>query len=312
MHVLVTGGAGFIGSHLVDGLLADGARVRVLDNLATGRAANLAAAESRIEWVRGDVRDRTAVAAAAAGVDAILHAAALPSVIGSIEDPATSNDVNATGTLNVLLAARGAGVRRIVFSSSSSIYGDSPALPKIEDMTPRPMSPYALQKLTGEHYMRMFHELYGLETFSLRYFNVFGPRQNPRSQYAAVVPLFVKGLLEGRRLTVYGDGEQTRDFTFVSDIVAANRVCLKAPREAAGGVYNIACGERISVNRLARELAAIAGKPCECDHAPDRPGEVRDSQADFSLAERRLAWRPSVPFAEGLRQTFRYYAGGGA
>ena len=312
MHVLVPGGAGFIGSHLVDGLLAEGAKVRVLDSLATGRESNLADAADRIEWIRGDVRDRSAVAAAVAGTDAVLHAAALPSVIGSIEDPSTCNEVNITGTLNLLLAARDAGVKRVVFSSSSSIYGDSPVLPKREDMMPQPMSPYALQKLAGEHYMRLFLELYGLAAISLRYFNVFGPRQNPRSQYAAVVPLFAKGLLEGKRLTVYGDGEQTRDFTFVGDIVSANLLCLNAPQEAASGVYNIACGERISVNRLARELAALTGKPCDCVYMPARPGEVRESQADFSLAQRRLGWRPRVSLEEGLRRTVRYYAGSGA
>jgi len=311
MQVLVTGGAGFIGSHLVDGLLADGARVRVLDNLATGRDANLAGVVGRIEWIRGDLRDRTIVAAVVGGMDAVLHAAALPSVIGSVEDPAISNDVNVTGTLNLLLAARDAGVKRLVFCSSSAIYGDSPALPKREDMLPEPMSPYALHKLAGEHYLRLFHTLYGVTTFSLRYFNVFGPRQNPRSQYAAVVPLFAKGVLEGKRLTIYGDGEQTRDFTFVEDIVRANLLCLRAPREAGGREYNIACGERISVNRLAREVAALVGKPCDCAYAPARPGEVRDSQADCALARERLGWRPQVSFAEGLRRTVRYYAEGG-
>jgi len=240
---LVTGGAGFIGSNLVRRLVELGARVRVFDDLSSGHLENLAGLEKSVEFVRGDLRDAAAVRAAAAGAAHVFHLGALASVQASVDDPATTHEINVTGTLNVLLAARAAGVRRVVFSSSASIYGDDPQMPKREDMLPAPLSGYALSKLAGEHYGRIFHGLYGLEFFALRYFNVFGPRQDPASHYAAVIPLFMRAYAAGRQPTIYGDGEQTRDFTFVADIVAANLCCLDAPATAAGGVYNVAYGD---------------------------------------------------------------------
>lgn len=310
MDALVTGGSGFIGSHLVDAVLAGGGTVRVLDSLATGRESNLASAMGRIDLIRGDIRDADTVAGSMRGVKAVFHFAALPSVSGSVDDPARWNTVNIDGLLNVLIAARDAGVERFVFSSSSSVYGDTPTLPKREDMPPAPLSPYALQKLTGEHYCRLFHSLYGLKTVALRYFNVFGPRQNPRSQYAAVVPLFVECLRAGKPPTICGDGGQTRDFTFVADVVSANLACLKAPPEAFGDVFNVARGDRISVNQLAETLMDVIGKRVVPVHVPGRPGEVRDSQADAGKARRVLGWEPKVSFREGLERTVRASASG--
>ena len=306
---LVTGGAGFIGSNIVHALVRDGRSVRILDDLSSGLAGNLDAVRDHVEFLQGDIRDRAVAARAAAGVQYVLHLAAMPSVIRSIEDPAATHDVNVSGTLTMLLAARDASVRRFVFSSSSSVYGESPTLPKREDMQPMPLSPYALHKLTGEHYVRLFHALYGLPAFTLRYFNVFGPRQNPHSHYAAVIPLFIDAIRNGRPLTIYGDGEQTRDFTFVNDVVRANLCCCEADEAAAGDVYNAACGRRISINQLAEMLMAIAGRRVELVHVPSRAGEVRDSQADSSRAQLRLGWAPRVSLDEGLRRTFEWFAG---
>jgi nucleoside-diphosphate-sugar epimerase len=305
MNTLVTGGAGFIGSHLVDALLAEGRTVRVLDNLATGRESNLSGAVGRVDWVHGDIRDADTVAAAMRGMDAVFHVAALPSVGGSIENPVVWNDVNIQGTLNVLVAARDAGVERFVFSSSSSVYGDTLVLPTGEDVPPNPLSPYALQKLAGEHYCRLFHTLYGLKTVALRYFNVFGPRQNPRSQYAAVVPLFVECLRAGKPMTICGDGGQTRDFTFVADIVSANLACLRAPPEAFGGVFNVARGDRVSVSRLAETLMDVMGLRVNPVHVAARPGEIRDSQADPSRARLVLGWQSAVSFRAGIERMVR-------
>jgi nucleoside-diphosphate-sugar epimerase len=304
---LVTGGAGFIGSNLVHHLVGRGEKVRVLDNFATGRRENLADLTGRFELVEGSLCDPAAVKAAVAGVTYILHFGAMPSVIRSVEDPWTANQVNIDGTLNLLIAARDAGVDRVVFSSSSSVYGDTPTLPKQEDMTPMPLSPYALHKLTGEHYMRIFHSLYGLKTYSLRYFNVFGPRQNPKSQYAAVIPLFIQALLEDRAPVIHGDGGQTRDFTFVADILAANLACCAAPAEAAGGVFNVAWGNRISVKDLATTIAGLLGKNIQPIHEPARAGDVRDSQADATRARTLLGWEPKVTFEEGLLRTIDWY-----
>lgn len=303
MDALVTGGAGFIGSHLVDALLAKGMTVRVLDNLATGRESNLAGSIGKIELLRGDIRDAEAVSRAVRGANAVFHVAALPSVNGSITDPVLWNMVNIQGTLNVLAAARDAGVERFVFSSSSSVYGDTPVLPKREDMPTKPLSPYALQKLAGEHYCRLFHELYGLKTVILRYFNVFGPRQNPKSQYAAVVPLFVENLLAGKAPTICGDGGQTRDFTFVADVVSANIACLAAPRAAFGDVFNVARGDRISVNGLAGTIMEVVGERVTPVHVEARAGEVRDSQADVAKVLRVLGWKSGVTFREGIERT---------
>jgi nucleoside-diphosphate-sugar epimerase len=241
----------------------------------------------------------------------VLHIAALPSVIRSVENPEETNDVNVGGTLSLLVAARDAGVKRFVFSSSSSVYGDTQVLPKQEDMKPMPLSPYAAQKLMGEHYCRLFHDLYGLETFALRYFNVFGPRQNPASQYAAVIPLFIDALKNGRAPVIYGDGGQTRDFTYVDDVVEANILCCAAPAGAAGGVYNVARGDRVSVNGLAEALMAIMGRNIEPVHEAARPGDVRDSQADSTRARELLDWKPGTTFEEGLRRTVGFFCGGG-
>lgn len=304
---LVTGGAGFIGSNMVHHLVAKGERVRVLDNFSTGRRENLAAIADRVDVVDGDLCDRATVTGAVKGVRYILHFGALPSVIRSVEDPWSANEVNIDGTLNLLLAARDAGVERLVFSSSSSVYGDTPVLPKREDMTPMPLSPYALQKLTGEHYCRIFHGLYGFKAFALRYFNVFGPRQNPKSHYAAVIPLFVKALLEDRAPVIHGDGGQTRDFTFVEDIIRANLACCTAPDDAAGRAYNVAWGNRISILELALTIARLLGKNIKPKHDPARAGDVRDSQADSALAKKHLGWEPQVSFDEGLNRTIAWY-----
>jgi nucleoside-diphosphate-sugar epimerase len=304
---LVTGGGGFIGSNLVHRLAGEGRSVRVLDNFSTGRRDNLAGLAARVEVLEGDLRDPAALRTAVAGVRHVLHFGALGSVLRSVEDPVTSNDVNVGGTLGLLVAARDAGVERVVFSSSSSVYGDTPTLPKREDMTPQPLSPYALTKLAGEHYMRIFHRLYGLKTFSLRYFNVFGPRQNPASQYAAVIPLFIRALMHGEACTINGDGQQTRDFTFVDDVVAANLACLSAPDVAAGNVYNVAWGNRVSLLELAATLGRLLGVSLPPVHRAARPGDVRDSQADATRARMLLGWSPSVPFEEGLRRTVAWF-----
>ncbi|MFH0954346.1 MAG: SDR family oxidoreductase [Verrucomicrobiota bacterium] len=304
---LVTGGGGFIGSNLVRALVRAGRAVRILDDFSTGRRENLRGLERDIELIEGDIRDEGALKKAMRGIRYVLHTAALPSVARSVQDPLATNSVNICGTLKVLLAARDAGVDRVVFSSSSSVYGDTPTLPKRESMTPQPRSPYAISKLAGEHYGRAFHELYGLKTFSLRYFNVFGPRQNPRSQYAAVIPLFIAALGRGKRPVIYGDGGQTRDFTYVEDVVAANLRCCRAPVRAAGGVYNVGGGHRVSINALARTLAGIIGSDITPVYGKARPGDVRDSQADVSRARKFLGWTPKVTFEAGLRRTVEWF-----
>lgn len=305
---LVTGGGGFIGSNTVHHLVKHGEKVRVLDNFSTGRRENLADIADKVELIDGDLRSREDVAKAVAGVRYVLHFGALPSVIRSVEDPWTANEVNIDGTLNILLAARDAGVERFVLSSSSSVYGDTPVLPKREDMIPMPLSPYALQKLAGEHYCRMFHSLYGLKTYSLRYFNVFGPRQNPKSQYAAVIPLFINAIIRGTSPIIHGDGGQTRDFTYVDDIIRANIACCSAPDSAAGGAYNVAWGNRISVKDLAFAIAKLLGKDIKPIHEPARAGDVRDSQADAALARKHLGWEPKVSFEEGLNRAIEWYS----
>ncbi len=308
-EMLVTGGAGFIGSALVRRLAGGGARVRVFDDLSSGHLENLAGVEGAVEFIRGDLRDAAAVRAAARGVAHVFHVGALASVQASVDDPATTHEVNVTGTLNVLLAAREAEVERVVLSSSASVYGDGPEMPKREDMAPEPLTGYALSKLAGEHYGRIFRGLYGLKFFALRYFNVFGPRQDPASHYAAVIPLFMRAYAAGRQPTIFGDGEQTRDFTYVEDIVTANLCCLSAPEEAAGGVCNVAYGDRVSVNDLARQIAALAGRPFAPTYAPARAGDIRESQADAGRARRVLGWKPAHTFAEGLRATWEWFRG---
>lgn len=296
---LVTGGAGFIGSHLAQALLERGASVRVFDNLSAGRESNLAVLQGQAEIIRADVRDLAAVQAAIRGVEVVFHEAAIASVPQSVADPLGSLEVNVTGTQHVLLAARDAGVRRVVFASSSAIYGDSPVLPKEESMAPCPLSPYALHKLTGEHLCRLFTQLYGLETVALRYFNIFGPRQDPASEYAAVIPRFLTALLEGRRPTVFGDGEQTRDFTSITNVVQANLLAAESPA-AVGQAINIGCGERISLNEVLRIAGNLLGVEVTAEYQAPRVGDVRESVADISLARRLLGYAPTVSFREGL------------
>jgi UDP-glucose 4-epimerase len=307
MEYLVTGGAGFIGSNIVKRLVREKKQVRVLDNLLTGRMENLKDIISQIEFIQGDITDENTVRHAIQGVKYVLHLAALPSVPRSVEDPVTSDRINCYGTLLLLVAARDAKVKRFVFSSSSSVYGDTPTLPKKEDMPPAPVSPYGVQKLSAETYCRIFYKLYGLETFSLRYFNVFGPGQNPHSQYAAVIPLFIKAIAQNKPPTIFGDGEQTRDFTYVDDVVDANLLCCTAPTKSAGKVFNIARGGRVSINELANTIMKIMGKNPGVIHTDPRPGDILHSQADISLAERELGWKPKADFEDGLRKTIEYF-----
>ncbi len=299
---LVTGGAGFIGSHIAQTLLEQGQEVRVFDDFSSGRESNLAVLKGRAEVVRGDVRDLAAVRAAVAGVEVVFHQAAVASVAQSVADPLGSLEVNVTGTQHVLLAARDAGARRVVYASSSAIYGDAPVLPKEERMSPDPLSPYALHKLTGEYLCRLFTRLYGLETVALRYFNVFGPRQNPNSDYAAVIPRFLTALLAGQRPVVFGDGEQTRDFVYIADVVRANLLAAAAS-QAVGETINIGSGEQHSLHDLldvAGELLEVAVQP---EYREARAGDVRDSLASIERAKSLLGYMPAVGFRKGLALT---------
>jgi UDP-glucose 4-epimerase len=298
---LVTGGAGFIGSHLVDALVDAGHEVRVLDNLSTGNLANLAQVRDRIELIRGDITDLAVVREATRDVEVIFHEAALPSVPRSLLDPVATHTVCATGTLHVLIAARENQVRRMVYAASSSAYGDTPSLPKRETDPTRPLSPYAVAKLTGEHYCAAFSHVYGMETVRLRYFNVFGPRQAPGSPYSAVIPLFIEALLAGRSPVIHGDGLQSRDFTYVDDVVRANLEAMSAPR-VAGKVYNIACGRRTSLVELVERLNDILGTRIKPIHDKARAGDVRHSQADISQAQAELGYCPCTSLDQGLRQ----------
>jgi UDP-glucose 4-epimerase len=306
---LVTGGAGFIGSHLVDRLLADGWRVRVLDDFSSGRESNLVEAGARIELLRGDLRDEATLARAVAGAEVVFHQAAVPSVPRSVEEPLRTNSVNLDGTLGLLEAARRAGVRRVVFAASSSAYGDTEVLPKVETMPPAPLSPYALQKWAGEAYCRMYTRYYGLETVALRYFNVFGPRQNPHSEYAAVIPRFVRACLRGEPPRIFGDGEQTRDFTYVADAVQANLLAADAPA-AVGEVVNVAGGVQTSLNQLLRLIGEVTGKPVAPQYDPPRVGDVRHSLADLRRARELLGYAPATSLREGLRRTAESLAAG--
>lgn len=306
MRILVTGGAGFIGSHLVESLVRSGHRVRVLDNFFSGRRTNLAAVRDEVEVIRGDCADASTARRAVRGVEVIFHEAAVPSVARSVADPALSHRANVDATLTMLLAARDAGVRRFIYAGSSSVYGDSPRLPKTEAMPTRPLSPYAVGKLTGEHYVGLFATLFGMETLTLRYFNVFGPRQTADSPYSGVIGRFATALLRGRRPVIYGDGRQSRDFTYVENVVEANRLALEAPR-VRGEAINVASGRRVSLRHLLRAMAAIAGRPPVAIHRPARPGDVRHSLADIRLARRRLGYRPRVGLVAGLRPTMDWY-----
>ncbi len=303
---LVTGGAGFIGSHLVGSLLERGHQVRVLDNFLTGKRENLAPFGGRIDLVEGDLRDKAACERACDGVDYILHEAALPSVPRSVADPFTTDEINVRGTLNLLWAARAAKVKRLVFASSSSVYGDEPGLPKREGVEGKPLSPYAVSKFTGEKYLQVFAGTYGLETVSLRYFNVFGPRQDPASQYAAAIPLFVTKILKGEAPTVYGDGEQSRDFTYIANVVEGNLLACTAAG-ASGGVFNLACADRITINALIGHINRILGTSVSPVYIDPRPGDIKHSFADIAAAERGLGYRPVVGFEEGLKRTIDWY-----
>jgi nucleoside-diphosphate-sugar epimerase len=298
---LVTGGAGFIGSHLAEELLRRGHRVRVVDSLITGKLANLEAIPAA-EFLEGDLADVPVAERAAAGMDYVLHQAAIPSVPRSVDDPATSNRANITATLNILVAARQAGVKRLVYAGSSSAYGDTPTLPKREDMPTNPLSPYALQKLVGEQYCQMFTQLYGFPTVTTRYFNVFGPRQDPGSPYSGVISLFATALLEGRTPIIHGDGEQTRDFTYIANVVDGVLRACEAP-QGAGEVINVATGLRISLNELLRVLNGLVGGNVQPVYKESRAGDVRDSQADISKAKALLGYEPTVSFEDGLKRT---------
>jgi nucleoside-diphosphate-sugar epimerase len=304
---LVTGGAGFIGSNIVRTLVSRGKSVRVLDDLSTGRESNLHDLRTSVDFRRGDIRDVAAVAQAVKGVRCVFHLGALPSVSRSVEEPVLSNDVNVNGTINMLVGARDGGVERFVFSSSSSVYGDTPTLPKREDMAPMPLSPYAVQKLAGESYTRIFSTLYGMKTYALRYFNVFGPYQHEKSDYAAVIPLFISAVRSGRTPVIHGDGEQTRDFTYVDDVVAANIACTTAGEGAQGQIYNVACGNRISINTLCGTIIKNMGATMIPNHLPPRQGDVRDSQADASKAKKNLNWQGDVSFEDGLKRTIAFF-----
>jgi UDP-glucose 4-epimerase len=299
---LVTGGAGFIGSHLAAALLAGGHTVHVLDSLITGLIENVPAGS---DFIEGDLTDPATASAAVHGCDVVLHQAAIPSVPRSISEPRPSHEANIDATFNVLLAARDAGVRRVVYAASSSAYGDTLVLPKVEDMLANPRSPYALQKQVGETYCQLFTRMYGLETVSIRYFNVFGPRQHPTSPYSGVLSLFIKAALAATAPTIYGDGEQTRDFTFIDNVVDGVLRAIDAP-DAVGEVINVASGGRVSLNEAWATLAQIVGPLPAPTHEPPRAGDVRDSQADISKAERLLGYRPHVSFEEGLRRTVEW------
>ncbi len=307
---VVTGGGGFIGSNLVEALLRRGEEVVALDDFSTGRRSNLAqagewsaAGGGRYTLAEGDIRDEAMVRRTLDGADFVLHQAAIPSVQRSVQDPILTNDVNIRGTLVLLEAARRAGVRRFVCASSSSLYGESETLPKVETMAAAPISPYGLQKLAGETYCLLYNRLYGLRTIAFRYFNVFGPRQDPGSEYSAVVPLFIAAGRAGRRAVIYGDGLQTRDFTYVANVVQANLLACRAPDEACGLAYNIACGERITLNDLLLRIGEILGREIVADHVDPRPGDIRHSLAGIELAISRLGYVPEADLSQGLRRT---------
>ncbi|HWV58303.1 MAG TPA: SDR family oxidoreductase [Longimicrobiales bacterium] len=310
MRVLVTGGAGFIGSHLVEHLVTRGdTEVVVLDDLSTGRIENIRPFLDRIEWIEGSITDPETCARAVSGADFVLHQAALPSVPRSVREPRASHEVNATGTLNLLMAAREAGVRRFVYAASSSAYGNTPVLPKHEEMPSLPLSPYAAAKLTGESYCRAWYRSYGLETVALRYFNIFGPRQDPASEYAAVIPKFITAALDGVPPTIFGDGEQSRDFTYVTNAVQANIAACFAPAEqVAGEVFNVGCGDRITINQLWREIAALVGTDIQPNYAPPRTGDVRDSLASLERSRTRLGYNPETDLRTGLARTVEHFA----
>ncbi|MBI5310328.1 MAG: SDR family oxidoreductase [Actinobacteria bacterium] len=308
MKALVTGGAGFVGSHLVDGLLDRGFAVSVLDNLSTGRRENLAHVATDVEFFEGDIRDGDAVSRAVSGADIVYHEAALPSVPRSIDAPLTTNEVNVLGTLNVLTAARDAEVQRVVYASSSSVYGDSPGLPRREGQAVAPISPYAVSKLAAEHYCTSFARVYGMQTIALRYFNIFGPRQDPQSQYAAAIPRFITKMLAGEQPVVYGDGLQSRDFTFIENVVQCNMLAAAAPDEFAdGALFNCATAQPQTIQAILAILNEAMGTEIEPSFEAARAGDVHASSADITLAHERLGYSPTVDIAEGLSRTIEHY-----
>ncbi len=303
---MVTGGAGFIGSNIAEELVKRGHPVRIIDNFLTGKRENISSFLDKIELIEGDIRDYDVCALALEGMDFVLHQAALPSVPRSIEDPLLTTEINIKGTLNLLLASRDAKAKGFVFASSSSVYGDDPILPKKEDTVGEPLSPYAISKLAGENYCRVFSQIFGLSTVCLRYFNIFGPRQDPSSQYAAVIPNFITRMLKGEKPTIFGDGEQSRDFTYVSNVVEANILASKA-QGLSGEAFNIACGEKTTVNSLASTLNEILKEEISPSYDEPRPGDVKHSFADVSKARKMLKYEPQVSFSEGLKETVRWY-----
>jgi UDP-glucose 4-epimerase len=311
VRALVTGGGGFIGSHIAERLCRDGHEVVVLDNFSTGRRENLVHLGSDIRLIEGDIQSYERVHNAVKDCEVVYHQAALPSVPRSIQDPLTSNAANVIGTLNVLLAARDSGIMRVVYASSSSVYGAEPTLPKHEGLPTMPISPYAVAKLAGEGYCRSFTHVYGLEAVALRYFNVFGPRQDPTSQYSAVIPRFITACLEGRQPTVFGDGQQSRDFTYVENVVDANLLAANVGG-VSGEAYNVACGERISLNQVIEEISDITGRHLSPRYEAPRAGDVRHSLADFSRAERAFGYRPTTTFRQGLERLIAEYEEGSA
>ncbi len=304
---LVTGGAGFIGSNLTKALIAQGESVRVMDNFATGRRKNLDGYYDKIELIEGDFADLAACQKAVAGVDYVLHQGAVPSVPRSVDDPLWTNKSNIDGTLNMLMAAREAGVKRFVYAASSSAYGDSPVMPKVETMPVNPKSPYALQKLAGEYYCQLFYKLYGLETVCIRYFNVFGPNQDPNSVYSAVIPLFIKAIFVDKQPIINGDGLTSRDFTYIDNVIQGNLLACKAPKEAAGEVINVACGDEISLNQLVEKINVYLKKDVKPIYREERVGDVKHSLADISKAKKLLGYTPAVTFDEGLAKTIEFY-----
>ncbi|MFW6131435.1 MAG: SDR family oxidoreductase [Candidatus Aminicenantaceae bacterium] len=305
VNYLVTGGAGFIGSNIVRQLLKINSNVKIIDNLSTGNINNIKDIFSDLDFIKGDIRDIHIVNKAMKGIDYVLHQAALPSVPRSIKNPVESNENNITGTLNVLLSARDNGIKRVVYASSSSVYGDTPTLPKKEDMTPSPLSPYALTKLTGEHYCKIFSSVYGLQTISLRYFNIFGPGQNPESQYAAVIPKFIESLLRGKPPVVYGNGNQTRDFTFVDNAVSANILACQTEK-TSGETVNIATGVQTSLNQLIQILKEITNLNIPAQYDSPREGDILHSLADLSLANKLLGYKPVIHLKEGLQKSVKW------
>jgi nucleoside-diphosphate-sugar epimerase len=309
---LITGVAGFIGSSLARAVLAQGAQVRGIDNLSTGRTENIKEIRGKIDFLQADLLDPNAVQRACREVDYVLHEAAIPSVPRSVKDPLESNRANIDATVNLLVAARDAKVKRVIYAASSSAYGDTPTLPKREEMTPNPISPYAVAKLAGEYYMTSFWRCYGLETVSLRYFNIFGPRQDPTSPYSGVLAKFITQMLQGERPTIFGDGLQSRDFTFVENVVNANLLACRAPApQVAGRVFNVATGSRIDLNETFRLVKKLTGYAGEAQYAPERAGDVKHSLADLSLVKKHLGYEPSVNFEEGLRRTIEWYRSAG-